>query len=49
MSPPIPLKINPLFYEKALGMEELGLTSLATLDKDFDRVEGLGVYKPTDV
>ncbi len=30
-------------------MKELGLTSLATLDKDFDRVEGLGVYKPTDV
>jgi predicted nucleic acid-binding protein len=30
-------------------MRELGLTRLATLDKDFDRVEWLGVYKPTDV
>jgi predicted nucleic acid-binding protein len=30
-------------------MKELGLTRLVTLDKDFDRVEGLGVYKPTDV
>jgi predicted nucleic acid-binding protein len=30
-------------------MKELDLTRLATLDKDFDRVEWLGVYKPTDV
>jgi predicted nucleic acid-binding protein len=30
-------------------MQELGLTSLATLDKDFDQVEWLKVYKPTDV
>jgi predicted nucleic acid-binding protein len=30
-------------------MQERGLTNLATLDKDFDRVEGLTVYKPTDV
>jgi predicted nucleic acid-binding protein len=30
-------------------MKELGLTRLATLDKDFDRVKELRVYKPTDV
>jgi len=30
-------------------MKELGLTSVATLDKDFARVKELGVYKPTDV
>jgi predicted nucleic acid-binding protein len=30
-------------------MKELGLRSLATLDKDFDRVKELRIYKPTDV
>lgn len=30
-------------------MKELGLNKLATLDHDFDRVDWLLVYKPTDV
>ena len=30
-------------------MKELGLTRVATLDKDFDRVKELQVYQPTDV
>lgn len=30
-------------------MQELNLNKLATLDSDFDRIESLSVYKPSDV
>lgn len=30
-------------------MQEQGLTKLATTDRDFERVAGLEVYKPTDL
>lgn len=30
-------------------MKELGIAKLATLDNDFDRVEEMAIYKPTDI